>query len=251
MVGKGKPVVIERGRLPVEGRPVPYTLKRSARARYVRLEVDPGIGLIIVMPQGYDRTALPALLEHKKRWLASKLAHFPLAGDPGREIAAGDVLCYLGKSFEVVALPAAGAGRESVSIEDSRLVVTLRPGADLGAALLEWYRRQARLLFAVRAKEASQRMNVTYRRLIVRGQRTRWGSCSQRGTLSFNWRLLMAPPEVLDYVVMHEVAHLKHLNHTKRFWTLLARHCPEWRERRRWLREHEDELAAPLSSARG
>ena len=77
-----------------------------------------------------------------------------------------------------------------------------------------------------------------YERLSIRGQKTRWGSCSSRGTLSFNWKLMLAPPEILDYVIVHELCHLTHMNHSPAFWALVASVLPDYRERRRWLREN-------------
>ena len=85
---------------------------------------------------------------------------------------------------------------------------------------------------------------MRYARIAIRGQRTRWGSCSSRGTLSFNWRLALAPPSVLDYVVVHELCHLREPNHSPRFWALVAERRPGWRAERDWLREHGEELLA-------
>jgi predicted metal-dependent hydrolase len=79
-----------------------------------------------------------------------------------------------------------------------------------------------------------------------RGQKTRWRSCSQKGNLSFNWKLIMMPEPVIDYVIVHELAHLKEMNHTKRFWELVGKHCLEWRYHRKWLKDHGVEFAATL-----
>ena len=102
----------------------------------------------------------------------------------------------------------------------------------------------ARELVSALAEDEAERVGVTYRRIRIGDQRTLWGSCSPRGTLSFNWRLVLAPPEVLDYVVVHELCHLRVPNHSKRFWTLVERHRPHWRDQRRWLREYGPELLA-------
>lgn len=82
----------------------------------------------------------------------------------------------------------------------------------------------------------------TFTRITIRDQKTRWGSCSARGTLSFNWRLMLAPPAVLDYVVVHELCHLTHMNHSKAFWALVESVCPDYRAHRKWLKEHGQEL---------
>jgi predicted metal-dependent hydrolase len=105
-------------------------------------------------------------------------------------------------------------------------------------------RRAARELVTMLVEEESTALGVAYRRIEIRDQRTRWGSCSPRATLSFNWRLVLAPFEVLDYVVVHELCHLREPNHSPRFWRLVATRRPEWRRQRDWLRDHGPELLA-------
>jgi predicted metal-dependent hydrolase len=105
-------------------------------------------------------------------------------------------------------------------------------------------RRAARELVAVVAEEEAGFLGVAFRRIVIRDQRTRWGSCSPSGTLSFNWRLVLAPFEVLDYVVVHELCHLREPNHSPRFWRLVEERRPGWRIQRAWLREHGAELLA-------
>jgi predicted metal-dependent hydrolase len=105
-------------------------------------------------------------------------------------------------------------------------------------------RTAARELVSMLAEEEAERLGVAYQRIRIGGQRTLWGSCSARGTLSFNWRLVLGPPDVLDYVVVHELCHLRVPNHSRRFWTLVERHRPNWRHQRNWLREFGPELLA-------
>jgi predicted metal-dependent hydrolase len=102
----------------------------------------------------------------------------------------------------------------------------------------------ARELVSALAEEEAEPLEVTYQRIRIGDQRTLWGSCSPRGTLSFNWRLVLAPLEVLDYVVVHELCHLRVADHSQRFWTLVERRRPHWRDQRAWLREHGPELLA-------
>jgi predicted metal-dependent hydrolase len=110
-------------------------------------------------------------------------------------------------------------------------------------------RMAARELVSALAEEEAERLGVVYERIRIGGQRTLWGSCSARGTLSFNWRLVLAPLAVLDYVVVHELCHLRVPNHSRRFWTLVERHRPQWRDQRDWLREYGPELLAFSPSA--
>ena len=105
-------------------------------------------------------------------------------------------------------------------------------------------RRAARELVAMLCDEEADELGVTYERIQIRDQRSRWGSCSTRGTLSFNWRLVLAPYEVLDYVVVHELCHLREANHSRRFWSLVESRRPGWRRQRDWLHEHGPELLA-------
>jgi hypothetical protein len=105
-------------------------------------------------------------------------------------------------------------------------------------------RRAARELIAMLIDEEAPELGVEPRCVQIRDQRSRWGSCSTRGTLSFNWRLVLAPFEVLDYVVVHELCHLREPNHSRRFWGLVECRRPDWRTRRDWLHEHGPELLA-------
>ena len=105
-------------------------------------------------------------------------------------------------------------------------------------------RTAARELVSELAHEEAERIGVAYRRIRIGGQRTLWGSCSPRGTLSFNWRLVLAPVEVLDYVVVHELCHLRVPNHSRSFWALVEQHRPQWRLQRAWLRDYGHELLA-------
>jgi predicted metal-dependent hydrolase len=129
-------------------------------------------------------------------------------------------------------------------IEEQRQRQVPRLGLEALAVSESMARIAARELVSALAEEEAERLGVAYRRIRIGGQRTLWGSCSPSGTLSFNWRLVLAPAEVLDYVVVHELCHLRVPNHSRRFWALLEAHRPHWREQRDWLREHGPELLA-------
>jgi len=129
-------------------------------------------------------------------------------------------------------------------IEEQRRRQVRRLWLDPSAVSEAEVRKTARTVVSDLAREEAGRIGVTYRRIRIGGQRTLWGSCSARGTLSFNWRLVLAPHEVLDYVVVHELCHLRVPNHSREFWALVERHRPAWRRHRDWLREHGSELLA-------
>jgi predicted metal-dependent hydrolase len=129
-------------------------------------------------------------------------------------------------------------------IEEQRRRQVPRLGLEGLAVSESAARTGVRELVSALAEEEAERLGVAYRHIRVGGQRTLWGSCSPGGTLSFNWRLVLAPAEVLDYVVVHEVCHLRVLDHSRRFWGLVEGRRPHWREQRDWLREHGPELLA-------
>jgi predicted metal-dependent hydrolase len=127
-------------------------------------------------------------------------------------------------------------GRTRAHRRGERLLVPA--GNDARAAIERFYRRAARGEVAARLERATALMGVPYRDLSIRAQRTRWASCSANGHMSFNWRLMLAPGSVLDYVVWHEVCHLEIMDHSRCFWALVERHWPRYREDREWLRRH-------------
>jgi predicted metal-dependent hydrolase len=128
--------------------------------------------------------------------------------------------------------------RPHVTQQDAILSVVAPDLPAARAALEAWCRGVARTTIVPRVAERASAMGVTYGRIAIRDQRTRWGSCSRAGNLNFNWRLILAPPAVLDYVVVHELAHRIELNHSARFWQIVARHCPDYATHRAWLRAH-------------
>lgn len=223
-----------------------YVLKRSSRARRVRLEVRERSGLAVVIPRSYRLRDLDGLLREKQGWILRNLARCarsaPLSASV--DVRSGDIVAYLGRDLRVIACQGNGSTPCVGLKPDGLLISGASDGRGLGPLVEQWYRSEALQFVRGRVDSLTNRLGVSYRRIIIRGQRTRWGSCSQRGTLSFNWRLMMAPEPVIDYVIIHEVAHLREMNHTERFWRLVAAECPRWREHRRWLREHGEWLSA-------
>lgn len=128
--------------------------------------------------------------------------------------------------------------QEAVRGEEGKAAFTL-PGTPAEEAV---YRAQASEVFARKAAYYAARMGVTYNKITIRDQKTRWGSCSGKGNLNFNWRLVLAPVPVLDYVVVHELAHRREMNHSSRFWDVVGEIMPDYQIHRRWLRDHGSSL---------
>jgi predicted metal-dependent hydrolase len=210
-----------------------YTLRRSPRARRVRVSVENDGEVHVTLPRQAPAKAadeavreLAPWIERRRRALARAAAE--VARTPG-------TVPYLGGELTLVA----ERGRTRVHRRGDTLLV---PERDRGEALERWYRRAARAEIGLRLDEAVERAGTQYTKLTIRGQRTRWASCSAKGAMSFNWRLLLAPVAVLDYVIEHEVCHLEVMDHSPRFWRLLESRAPDWRTHSRWLRRYGSTL---------
>jgi predicted metal-dependent hydrolase len=218
---------------------IPYRIRRSDRARRARILVD-GDGIEVVVPQRFPLRDVEPFVEEKRAWIERTLRRMreTEAELPPARLADGGEVPYLGERLSLSVGIERRRVREHVARRGDELRLALPPGVTVRDALERWYRRRARLEVGPRLDAACGRWNSSYTKLQIRGQRTRWASCSSTGAMSFNWRLLLAPPAVLDYVVEHEVVHLDVLDHSQRFWILLAERVPGWREQERWLRRH-------------
>jgi predicted metal-dependent hydrolase len=213
---------------------IAYRVRRSERARRVRVTVDAARGVEVVLPRRAAERDAAAAVRELRPWIERRVRELERART---EVAQrGDAVPYLGRLLTVRSEP----GRTRVHRRDGELLAPA--GAQRAPALERWYRRAAREEIAPRLTRACEQAGTSYSALTIRGQRTRWASCSRSGAMSFNWRLLLAPEAVLDYVVWHEVCHLEVMDHSPRFWALLASRCPEYREHARWLRRHGQTL---------
>ena len=217
----------------MSGSDVPYTTRRSQRARRVRVSVHPDGAVEVVLPKRAPERAAAEAVRELRGWIEDRRR--ALAGVLEELERPAGTVPFLGEALRLVP----ERGRTRAHRRGDALLV---PERDMAVAIERWYRRQARAEVAPRLDAACARAGSSYSKLVIRGQRTRWASCSHDGTMSFNWRLLMAPAEVLDYVVEHEVAHLEVMDHSPRFWALLASRCPDWRARSLWLKRYGSTL---------
>jgi predicted metal-dependent hydrolase len=260
--GRREPAIETRARARLPGGELAYTLRRSARARHLRVTVDPGRGVVATVPgvrtsEARARALVEPFLAEREAWLRGHLARHAAAA---AELAAagplrdGSFLRYRGERHRVrVVAGSPGSRRSHVERvggdEEDQLVVTLAPteGRALAAILEAWLRVRAReALDAAIARHATA-LGVRPTRVTVRDTRSRWGSASRAGRLSFSWRLVLAPPPVLETVAVHELAHLRVFGHGAAFWALVAARVPDHAARRRWLRTHAAEVHAALA----
>jgi predicted metal-dependent hydrolase len=211
-----------------------YRIRRSPRARRVRVTVDPDGGVTVTLPRRSPERAAAEAVAELAPWIARRRRALARAAAELRRPEG--TVPYLGRELTLVEQ----AGRTRVHRRGDALLV---PAGDGRAAIERFYRRAAREEIASRLDAATARAGTRYHGLTIRGQRTRWASCSSEGRMSFNWRLLLAPPEILDYVVEHEVCHLEVMDHSPRFWALLEARVPDWRAHAGWLRRYGPSLS--------
>ncbi|MBI4563232.1 MAG: M48 family metallopeptidase [Planctomycetes bacterium] len=195
-------------------------------------------GVRVILPARMAAAEAEPLLRARAAWVLRTLdrAERWARVMPVRRLAHGAEVPFLGTNLRLdVARGPTRVGR----LGDSLMVTVPTPvDRSIRRALVGWYRREAEWELERRVRDLSSRHGLAVRSVVVRDQKTRWGSCSTSGRLSFNWRLMLAPPEIVDYLVCHELAHLWEPNHSPRFWARVGGLCPAWREREKWLRKH-------------
>ncbi len=230
----------------IHNKPVHYQVRRSRRARRLNLRVSARKGLEVVLPWRWTLADVDHALDVHADWIDRQVeAHGVRHGPVIREMTTGHSVLVLGvpRELYIEALDASRR-RAKVTADNDSLRIRLGPDdmLDPKPAVERWLRNLARTHLKARVRDLSILHGFQPGKVIIGERTTRWGSCSNRGNLSFCYRLAMAPPEVIDAVVCHELCHLAHLNHGARFHALLEGICPDHRERMAWLREHHDEL---------
>ncbi len=215
--------------------PEPLQVRRSARARRMSLKVDPAqrVATLVLPPRASAAAAL-AFVDDHVAWLQDRLAALPAS----ISFLPGQVVPLLDQPHRLVAMPAA---RRGVWAEAGQIQVS-GPAEFFGRRVGDFLKREARRHILARAGRMARQLGRDIAAVRLNDAKTRWGSCSSKGKLAFSWRLVLAPESVLTYVVAHEVAHLRELNHSPAFWTCVAQLTDQHREARRWLRVHGAEL---------
>ena len=231
-----RPALPERDVLEFPDTRLSYAIRESTRRRTLSLELRPDGSLTVATPHGLSLSTIRAFVESRRAWIEAKRALLAPSA-PLRAIPEdGARLPFLGTEL-ALRLSITPARRAACRCESNSLFIKAPHNAAIRPAIEAWYRRAAATHAAARLAHFAPQVGRAARKLTIRAQRTRWGSCSARGAISLNWRLMQAPPEILDYVVVHELCHLLEPNHSPRFWAEVARVLPDWRQRRAQLRQ--------------
>jgi predicted metal-dependent hydrolase len=225
---------------------VPYSIRRSKRRRRsIGLLVDYQGEIRVLAPARTGLAAIEKLLRRQMRWIGRRLDHLNRRRElyPPLRLALGTTIPFRGENLTLL-FTEDPARPQGCVLGDNTLTVNL-PQADASAAARQeelrleislWYKKQAKLIFRERVEEWARHMGLTPRRTLVSNARRQWGSCSAGNDVRLNWRLIMAPPALLEYVIVHELAHIPHKNHGLRFWHMVEKYLPDYRDLRKQLR---------------
>ena len=220
---------------------IEYTVIRKPNRKTASVQVSPDNQVSIIVPLDLPEERIAAIIKRKTRWIMNKIAINNQVKYPVRpkEFVSGEAFAYLGRNYRLKVAD----GLSRVELKNGYFMVTIPNKGKAGDArlirtlLTEWYMHHARQKLAERVKRYAGIMDIKSYGLTVKSQSSLWGSCTKDGTLSFNWRIVMAPLRLVDYVVCHELCHLTYHDHAKEFWQLLERYLPEWKELKEELRQ--------------
>jgi predicted metal-dependent hydrolase len=251
----------------LSGGAIPYTLRRSPRSRGLRVVIHPARGVVVTVPPATRRgwahpeALIGGFLAQREAWLRRHLgrqARERAELDARGGLRDGGQILYRGELHRLrVEVARRGARRSSVEriggIDEDEIVIRLAPAdrRTVSALLIAFLKPRARQAIEREIARHAAALGVSPAAVSVRDQRTRWGSASRQGRLAFSWRLILAPPEALETVVIHELAHLRVFGHGPRFWEVVASRRADHKVWRRWLRDHSTELHGALEDDRG
>lgn len=219
-----------------------YEIRRSAKRKNVTITVERDRTVVVHAPAGAPEDKLRQLVNSKRQWLFEKLndaqKYHPLPHAPGKELVNGESALYLGRAYRIELVDTADGAVRFVG----QFLIPLSRASERKQVLRQWYMERARKKILPRVKLHAKNLGVSYEQAKISDSRFRWGSCTPGNNLNFNWRLIKAPMFVIDYVIVHELAHVIEANHTLRFWNIVRAQLPSMDRARDWLREHGQSL---------
>lgn len=233
--GTERPAVEQRS-IELGGKSITYTLKRTARRRSIGLRIDDA-GLTVNVPLRASEKWLHSVLLEKADWVVEKLAGWQARRRPPQQWLDGETILFRGERFALRIVPS--LFEAPPQLHGGQLCVHSTDGSEAAIAKIvtKWYRREALQLFTECVEHFAPLMNVAPREVRLSAARTQWGSCTTRGTVRLNWQLIKMPLHLVDYVVVHELAHLVEMNHSAAFWKVVETACPNHGQLRRELRQ--------------
>ena len=237
-----KPLASEKRTLEIGNRAMPLTIREHPRSTRITLRIEPGArGLILTVPIGLHKVEIDDFLDRHQGWLLTRLARFPQAQ---ASLGHGSTLMLRGVLHHVEHTGSLRGVTEAVVIEGRAILRVSGLPEHSGRRMSAFLKKEARRDLEAAVQVHARGVRKPVKSITMKDTRSRWGSCSWDGNLSFSWRIVMAPPFVIDYLAAHEVAHLDEMNHGDGFWTLCHRLCPRTDEAKAWLKRHGSQLHA-------
>lgn len=238
---KPKPLETVKRTLDVGDRAMPLTIRENRRATRITLRIEPGgRALNLTVPAGLLKREIDDFLDRHQGWLLTKLAKFS-ADNP---IRSGGRIAFRGMPHRIEHTGTLRGLTEAVLVDGEPVLRVSGLEEHMGRRLSAFFKKEARKDLEVLVARHAAGIRKPVKSVSMKDTRSRWGSCSWDGNLSFSWRIVMAPPLVIDYLAAHEVAHLKEMNHGPKFWALCRELCPRMEEARKWLKQHGSQLHA-------
>ena len=232
-----EPTVVEQRSIELAGKTIAYTLKRTSKRRSIGLRIDDR-GLTVNMPLRASEKWLHSVLQEKATWVVEKLENWQAKKTVPQQWVDGELISYRGEQFTLRII--SSLFDAPPQLQDSQLIVQVSKTDNpviIEKIILRWYRREALQLFTECVGHFAPLMNVKPTEIKLSSARTQWGSCTSRGTVRLNWQLIKMPLHLVDYVVVHELAHLREMNHSAAFWTVVETVCPDYAKRRGELKK--------------
>ncbi len=205
-----------------------------SKRRTVALMVNRDGQVVVRAPKRVSVKFIGGLINKKRDWIKKAIEHH-LSHLKTTQFAEGEMFLYLGQQFP---LHISNDYRRRLVFEDKVFYISRFKLGQAKKLFEVWYKRQAQIILAERVKYYVGQMGVGFNKMTIKSSMTRWGSCSSAKNINFSYRLIMAPMEIIDYVVIHELAHLKHQNHSAGFWQFVSQFYPTYSQARKWLRQH-------------
>ncbi len=204
------------------------------------IQIEPLANILVISPVNLSEEIIKEKVKSKGRWIIKKLLDFKNTGyiPFEREFVNGESFMYLGRNYSLQIIINKDLLRSKVSLVDSKIQIVspTKEKEILKKVLEKWYRREAKEIILKRIEFYKPRFSIEPRQIKIKEQKKRWGSCTSKGDLLFNWRTVMAPSPVIDYIIVHELSHLANKNHSRQFWKTIENILPDYKNRRKWLK---------------
>ena len=215
-----------------------YTIKRSPKRKKLAITVERDRSVVVHAPESTPEETIREVVESKRQWIYEKKKHAQKYQEqlhpPGKELVNGESTLYLGREYQIEVI-----STDSMEISfGQRFLIPASQARKRRRVLRSWYIDRAKEKILPRAKSIAVILGVEFASVRIVDNRFRWGSCTLKDNVNLNWRLIKAPMFVIDYVIVHELAHLIEGNHTPRFWNIVRTHSPTMEKARSWLRDH-------------